>query len=222
MRRVRFESVSIRERIFAALYDPLGARWEERHGAALRRKLLADARGRVLEVGIGTGLSLPHYPADVEEIVGVDPSVPMLGRARERAGANVTLVQAPAEELPFEDDSFDTVVTIAVLCTVDDPSRSLREIRRVLRPDGRFLFTEHVRSHDEKRARWQDRLERPWGFIAGGCHPNRRTLASIETAGFQLEELEEGELPGLPRLVRPFVRGSATIEPSERVNSGEG
>ncbi len=203
--------MSIRERLFAAVYDRLGARWEERYGADIRRELLADARGRVLEIGVGTGLSFPHYPA-VDELVGVEPSSAMLRRARQRAtaaGRDVKLVEASAEELPFEGESFDTVVAITVLCTVDDPERALREIRRVLRPDGAFLFSEHVRSPDPKLARWQNRLERPWRLVAGGCHPNRDTLAAIEAADFEATELEQGELTGVPRLVRPYVRGRA-------------
>jgi ubiquinone/menaquinone biosynthesis C-methylase UbiE len=202
------------DRLFAALYDPLGARWEEKHGAALRRQLLADARGRVLELGVGTGLTLSHYP-EIDELVGVDPSEPMLRRARARAaelGREVTLVQAPAEELPFEDASFDTVITMAVLCTVRDPDRALAEVRRVLRPGGQFIFAEHVRAADPKLARWQDRLERPWGFFAGGCHPNRRTLETIESAGFEVRDLEHGQLPGLPKLIRPSVRGTAVAD----------
>src|SRR2546423_3559591 len=177
--------MSIRDRIFAALADPLSARWEKKHGAELRRKLLAEARGRVLEIGVGTGQSFRHYPS-VDEVVGIEPSEPMLRRSRQRAAESdrdITLVAATAEQLPFPDDSFDTVVTMAVLCTVDDPERSLREIRRVLRPGGRFRFGEHVRSPDPKRARWQDRLEGPWSLVAGGCHPNPRTLETIETAG---------------------------------------
>jgi ubiquinone/menaquinone biosynthesis C-methylase UbiE len=204
--------VSIRDRIFASLYDRIGAGWEEKYGAELRRELLSSARGRVLEIGVGTGLSFPHYPA-VDELVGVEPSPAMLERARKRAvtlGRQVKLVPASAEALPLEDASFDTVVAIAVLCTVDHPGRALAEIRRVLRPGGRFLFSEHVRSPDPARARWQDLLERPWGFVAGGCHPNRRTLAAIEAAGFEVDELEQGELPSMPRLVRPYVRGVAT------------
>ncbi len=199
------------ERIFAAVYDPLSKRWEEKHGAQLKRSLLANARGRVLEIGVGTGLSFPHYP-ELDELVAVEPSEPMLRRARTRAaelGRQVELVAASAERLPFEDASFDTVVTMAVLCTVDDPERAVQEIRRVLRPDGQFLFLEHVRSPEARRARWQDRLERPWGVIAGGCHPNRPTLATIEAAGFEVTELEQGELPGQPRLVRPYVLGTA-------------
>jgi ubiquinone/menaquinone biosynthesis C-methylase UbiE len=201
----------MRDRVFAAVYDRLSARTEEKLGAELKRKLLANARGRVLEIGIGTGLSLSHYPK-IGELVGVDPSEPMLRRARRRAadlGRDVTLVEGPAEALPFDDESFDTVVSLAVLCTVDDPSRVLQEIRRVLRPGGSFVFLEHVRSSDSKLAQWQDRLERPWGWIAGGCHPNRRTLEAIERAGFEVVELEREDLPDIPRLVRPNIMGVA-------------
>jgi ubiquinone/menaquinone biosynthesis C-methylase UbiE len=116
---------------------------------------------------------------------------------------------APAEALPFADDSFDTVVSLAVLCTVDDQARALSEIRRVLHPGGRLVFLEHVRSADPKLAGWQDRLERPWGWFAGGCHPNRRTLEAIEAAGFDVIELEREDLPDIPRLVKPNIMGVA-------------
>jgi SAM-dependent methyltransferase len=208
-------TVALQDRIFAACYDPLSARWEKRHGADLRRKLLAHARGRVLEIGVGTGLSLPHYPP-VDELVATDPSKPMLRRAKRRAegaGRDVTFVEAHAEVLPFEDESFDTVVSMVVLCTVENPERALQEIRRVLRPGGRFLLSEHVRSDDPKQARWQDRLERIWGFVANGCHPNRRTLDAIRAAGFDVSDIEKGELPGVPALVRPRVSGSARASP---------
>ena len=203
--------MSLRERIFAAVYDPLSVRAEATFGAEMKRALLAGARGRVLEVGVGTGLSFSHYPP-VEELVGVDPSEPMLRRARRRAGEvgrEVTLVEAPAEALPFANDSFDTVVTLAVLCTIEEPQRALREIHRVLRSDGQLLFLEHVRSSDQKRARAQDRFERPWGWIAGGCHPNRRTLSEIEAAGFEVTDLEESEIQQVPSLVRPHITGTA-------------
>jgi ubiquinone/menaquinone biosynthesis C-methylase UbiE len=202
----------LRERLFAAVYDPLSKRTEEKFGAELKRELLANARGRVLEIGVGTGLSFAHYPP-VEELVGVDPSEPMLRRARKRAaelGRNVALVEAPAEALPFEDGSFDTAVALAVLCSVDDPRRALAEIRRVLKPGGRLIFLEHVRSDEPELARWQDRLDRPWGWVAGGCHPNRRTLEAIEAAGLDVVELERRDLPDIPRLVRPNVLGVAT------------
>jgi ubiquinone/menaquinone biosynthesis C-methylase UbiE len=207
----RFVLMSLRDRIFAASYDPLTARWEKRHGADLRRELLARARGRVLEIGVGTGLSLPHYPP-VDELVATEPSEPMLRRARRRAreaGRKVTFVEAPAEQLPFEDNSFDTVVSMLVLCTVEDPQRALQEIRRVLRPTGQFLFSEHVRSDNARRARWQDRLEPIWGVVANGCHPNRRTLDTIREAGFDVSDVEQRELPGVPALTRPYVSGRA-------------
>lgn len=203
--------MSLGERIFAAVYDPLSARSEAQFGAERKRKLLVNAQGRVLEVGVGTGLSLEHYPP-VDELVAVDPSEPMLRRARRRAaelGRDVTFVLASAEALPFPDGSFDTVVTLAVLCTVDDTERALAEIKRVLRPDGRLILLEHVRAADEGLARWQDRLERPWGLFAGGCHPNRRTLEAIEAAGFDVTQVGHEDLPGIPRLVRPNVMGVA-------------
>jgi ubiquinone/menaquinone biosynthesis C-methylase UbiE len=215
--------VSIYERVFAAVYDRLSARTEESFGAELKRKLLANVQGRVLEIGVGTGLSFPHYPP-VEALVAVDPSEPMLQRARQRAaelGRKVTLVEAPAEGLPFEDDSFDTVVSLAVLCTVDDQARALSEIRRVLRPGGRLVFLEHVRSAEPKLASWQDRLERPWGWFAGGCHPNRRTLEAIGAAGFDVIELEREDLPDIPRLVKPNIMGVAAPRPGS-VNTEAG
>lgn len=204
-------NVSVYDRMFAAAYDRLSSRTEESFGAELKRKLLANVRGRVLEIGVGTGLSFPHYPP-VEALVAVDPSEPMLRRARHRAaglGREVELVEAPAEALPFESDSFDTVVSLAVLCTVDDQARALSEVRRVLRPGGRLVFLEHVRSADPKLASWQDRLERPWGWFAGGCHPNRQTLEAIEAAGFDVIELEREDLPDIPRLVKPNIMGVA-------------
>jgi SAM-dependent methyltransferase len=214
-------NVGLRDRVFAALCDSLGARWEERHGAELRRRLLVHARGRVLEIGVGTGVSLAHYPP-VAELVALDPSEPMLRRAKARAaeaGLDVTFVEAQAEHVPFDEDSFDTVVAIAVLCTVNDQRRALAEIHRVLRPDGRLLFSEHVRAEDRKRARWQDRLEGIWGIVANGCHPNRRTLDAIREAGFDVDDVEHGELPGLPKLIRPYVSGRVAVRELQREGS---
>lgn len=201
-------------RLHAALFDLIGARFERRHGAVLRRRHLAAAAGRVLEIGAGTGANLAHYPSAVTDLVLSEPDPAKLRRARRRAGGSprrVELVQAAAESLPFPDRSFDTVVSTTVLCSVTDVPAALREVGRVLKPAGHLLFAEHVRSADPSRARWQDRLERPWGVIGGGCHPNRDTGAFLAAAGFVVEIEEEGELPMVPRLVRPFIAGRAML-----------
>jgi ubiquinone/menaquinone biosynthesis C-methylase UbiE len=202
-----------RDRIAPALYD-FGCRRIEPEFGAQRAALLADARGRVLEIGAGTGLNLQHYPPEVEEIVATEPEAGMMRRARDKAAEldrSVRFVEASAEKLPFEDHEFDTVVSTLVLCSVDDQTRVLGEIRRVLKPDGSFLFIEHVRADDPKLANWQDRLDRPWSATIGqGCHPNRETLESIESAGFQVHGLERGTLPKSPPILRPTIAGRAT------------
>jgi len=200
----------------AVLYDAMSRRFERTHGERLRRIHLASARGRVLEIGAGTGANLTHYPDGVAELVLTEPSEEMLRRLRRRVAARSrsgTVVQAQAQSLPFNDASFDTAVATVVLCSVPSQAEALREVRRVLRPGGQLLFAEHVRSSDPKRARAQDRWDRPWSVIAGGCHPNRDTLAAIEAAGFVVREVERAELPAGPRLVRPYVMGRA-VAPS--------
>jgi ubiquinone/menaquinone biosynthesis C-methylase UbiE len=199
------------DRVWPALYDLMGSRMEK-YFAEHRRVALAQARGRVLEIGAGTGFNLPHYPPDTDELVLTEPSAGMLARVRRRAAETdrrATAVQASAEALPFEDSSFDTVVSTLVLCSVDDVDGVLREIHRVLRPGGQLIFVEHVRSDDPRRARWQDRLERPWMKVADGCHPNRATLERIAAAPFDLVDVERSELPKSPPIVRPLVAGRA-------------
>ena len=199
------------DRVWPALYDWLGKR-AEKELAPYRRKALAHARGRVLEVGAGTGFNLLHYPSEIDELVLTEPAPGMLQRAQRRTtqvGRAATLVRAEAEALPFGDASFDVVVSTLVLCSVDDVDRALAEIHRVLRPDGRLIFVEHVQSDDPRRARWQDRLERPWMAVADGCHPNRRTLERIAAARFEIVEVERGELPKAPPIVKPLVTGYA-------------
>jgi ubiquinone/menaquinone biosynthesis C-methylase UbiE len=138
--------------------------------------------------------------------------VALLRRKVEASSADaevVEVVEAPAEELPFADRSFDTVTLVYVLCTVPDPAAALREVARVLKPDGRLLFIEHVRSPEPGLARWQDRLHRPWLVFANGCHCNRDTVAAIEGSPLEIERVERGEIPKVPRLVRPLVAGAA-------------
>jgi ubiquinone/menaquinone biosynthesis C-methylase UbiE len=204
--------------IFAAIYDKLIAGSEKRGLAEMRADLLRDASGRTLDLGAGTGHNLPHYPGSVTELVLAEPDRFMAARLRKHlaaeppAPAAVEVVDAPAERLPFEDGSFDTVVATLVLCTVEDPERAAAETRRVLRPDGRLLYLEHVRSPDNPRLeRWQDRVERPWGWFAGGCHPNRRTDDLLPAAGFEVERLDRGTLPDSrwTPWVSPLIRGAA-------------
>lgn len=200
-------------RMFSAFYDRAFEATEEAGLREMRRELLAGARGRVLELGSGTGLNLDLYPREgLDSLVVTEPDPHMFKQLRQRAKElcpGAELVQAGAEDLPFEDDSFDTAVVTLVLCTVPNQSAALKEIQRVLRPGGQLLFLEHVRAEDAGLAKWQDRLERPWRFIGDGCHCNRNTVAAIKAAGFELGAVEHNELPKAPPIVRPLVQGSA-------------
>jgi len=200
-------------RLFSVVYDR-GMRATEEAGLRdMRRELLVAARGRVLEVGAGTGVNLSLYPEAIESLTLTEPDPHMTGRLRDKlgdSGRTAELIEAPAEELPFPDDSFDTVVVTLVLCTVPDQPAALGEIARVLKPSGQLLFLEHVRSHDPSLAKWQDRLEGPWRFLGDGCHCNRDTVSAINGAGFQLGDVDRGDLPKAPPLVRPLVTGTAT------------
>jgi ubiquinone/menaquinone biosynthesis C-methylase UbiE len=202
--------------IFAALYDLMVSGVERGGLQEMRAELLRAASGSTLELGAGTGLNLAHYPEAVTELVLTEPDPHMARRLRKRIEAQppvpprVEVVEAPAEELPFEADSFDCLVSTLVLCTVTAPERAVAELCRVLRPGGRLLCLEHVRSPDGDRlARWQDRLERPWGWVAGGCHPNRDTTATLEAAGFDTGSLVRDRLPRTAPIVRPLARGTA-------------
>ena len=202
--------------LFAAIYDRFTARTEAAGLAKRREDLLAGARGRVLEIGAGTGANLPFYRDSVQTLTLAEPERPMAKRlARRVAGQRraINMVEAPAERLPFPDASFDTVVVTLVLCTVSDLARALAEIRRVLAPGGRLLFLEHVRSDDARIARWQDRLNGVNRIIAHGCNCNRQTLDAIAAAGFTVVELTRGELPKAPPFVRPLVIGAAAAAP---------
>lgn len=197
---------------FSALYDRCMRGTEEAGLRRMRGDLLSEARGRTLELGAGTGANMEHYPESVTELVLSEPDPHMFRQLREKAGErrpDAQLAQAPAESLPFEDSSFDTVVVTLALCTVRDPAGALAEAARLLRPGGRLLFLEHVRSDSAGLARWQDRLERPWRFFGDGCHCNRDTVATIEASPLELGEIEHEELPKAPPLVRPLVHGSA-------------
>jgi ubiquinone/menaquinone biosynthesis C-methylase UbiE len=201
-------------RAFTAAYDRAFKATEEAGLRQMRRELLAGARGRVLELGAGTGANAGLYPEAVAELVLAEPDPHMTRRLRSKlaeSGHPAEVVEAPAESLPFADSSFDTAVVTLVLCTVPDPQAALAEIARVLRPGGRLLFIEHVRSEKASLARWQDRLERPWRFLGDGCHCNRDTVATIATSPLALGEVEHGKLPKAVPLVEPLAWGSATL-----------
>lgn len=177
----------------------------------MRQGLLAEANGSVLEIGAGTGLNLAHYNGNIESLVLTEPEPAMLRRLQKKARAEAPLakiLRAPAEDLPFEDASFDTVVTTLVLCGVDDQGRSVREIRRVLKPGGRLLFLEHVRSDDPALARFQDRMNWLNRFVVL-CDCNRPTLTTIEASGFSVSALERTILPKAPKFARPLIVGTA-------------
>jgi len=199
-------------RAFAALYDP--SLWlGERAGLRRHRKeLLGRAAGRTIEIGAGTGLNLDHYAHDLDDLVLVEPDAAMRRRLAERLARRrrrARLVDAPAEHLPFPDRSVDTVVSTFVLCTVDAPDLALREIGRVLKPDGQLLVIEHVRADSPRLARWQDRLATPWRRFARGCRCNRATSELMAASGFELEGLDDASWRLMPPIVRPLVVGRA-------------
>lgn len=179
-----------------------------------RAKVVPQATGRVLELGIGGGLNLAFYdPARVESVTGVDPSEGLrrIAMAAPRpAGLRVEVLEGEAESLPFEAGTFDTIVCTFTLCSVGSPQVSLAEARRVLKPEGRFLFSEHGLAPDLNVQRWQRRLEPLWKRLAGGCHLTRPVASTIAAAGFTLETVGTMYLPGAPRAMGWSEWGSAT------------
>lgn len=202
------------------LWDPLFARGYDRFNkiaedAGLRdnrRALLSRAHGRTLEIGAGTGVNVELYPDSVTELVLTEPDSHMRRQLEKKLAAldrRAEVVDAGGERLPFPDASVDTAVATLVLCTIPNPEGALAELARVLKPGGRLLFLEHVRSDSPRTARWQDRLERPWGWFGRGCHPNRDTLATIEASALEVAEVERDRIPKAPPIVRPLILGEA-------------
>lgn len=182
----------------------------------LRAETLRPARGRVLEIGFGTGLNLPHYPPAVESIVGVDPNAGMLERASPRIAAAtvpVETIDGGAEAIARPDASFDTAASVLTLCTVDDPERVLAELRRLLRPDGRLLLLEHGLAPDPGVARWQHRLNRIERVLACGCNLDRPVAELVQGSGFRFEALRRFYAPGIPRTHGWLTLGCARRDP---------
>jgi ubiquinone/menaquinone biosynthesis C-methylase UbiE len=179
--------------------------------AAYRSRVVPAAEGRVLEIGIGSGLNLPFYSREVAQVIGLDPSPKLLAMARRANRAmsgTVDFVDGSAEQIPLENGSIDTVVMTWALCSIPDATRALCEIHRVLRPGGRLLFVEHGRAPDPNVMRWQDRLTPIWKRVSGGCHLNRAIGSLIEAAGFQFNHLETGYMRG-PKPMTFMYEGSA-------------
>jgi ubiquinone/menaquinone biosynthesis C-methylase UbiE len=176
-----------------------------------RRALIPKARGRVLEVGVGSGLNLPWYGPGVESVVGIDPSARLLGMARRLAASapvRAELLLGSATSLPIDAASVDTVVMTWTLCSIPDPAAALREMRRVLRPRGTLLFVEHGLAAEAGVARWQRLLSPGWRRLAGGCHLDRNIEQLVVGAGFAMAELSTGYADG-PRPMTYMYQGRA-------------
>ena len=165
-----------------------------------RKKIVPFASGRVLEIGIGSGLNLPLYQSGrIEKVVGLDPSHEMLdiaARGLQKVDFAVDFITASAEQIPLPDKAVDTVLVTYTMCTIPDIDAALSEMRRVLKPGGELIFCEHGLSKDEKVRRWQQRMDPVWGKFTGGCHINRNMPALIENGGFQIKTLEQLYIPG--------------------------
>jgi ubiquinone/menaquinone biosynthesis C-methylase UbiE len=197
-------------RLFAAVYDTVSKGSEDAGMRKEREQLLASAEGATIEIGTGTGLNLKHYPEAVTRLVLAEPDRHMRRRLDQRVEAldrTADVVDATAEALPFPDATFDTVVVTLVLCSVQNQQAALAEISRVLRPNGRLLFLEHVRSTDPKLAKRQDRIRPLYNLV--GCNPNRDTLSAIEASPLTVESVTHGEVPKAPKVERPMIVGIA-------------
>ncbi len=178
-----------------------------------REKVIPLASGRVLEIGIGTGLNLSYYQADkVEKLIGLDPSEDswqLAAKRAEQVSFPLEFVGLPGEQIPLEDESIDTVVVTYALCTIPEPVSALEGMRRVLKPGGRLLFSEHGRAPDANVRKWQDRINPLWKKIAGGCNLNRDIPDLLTQGGFTVSEMDTIYLPGTPRFAGFTFWGSA-------------
>jgi ubiquinone/menaquinone biosynthesis C-methylase UbiE len=176
-----------------------------------RERTAGAAEGRVLDVGIGSGLNLPFYARKAREVFGLDPSLPLLTRVRSKAARMQTpiqLLEGSAERIPLADHSMDTIVMTWTGCSIPEICAALEEMRRVLRPGGRLLFVEHGRAPEPRIARWQDRLDPFWQRFSGGCHLNRKIDDLLSDAGFQIDRLATGYIRG-PKIMTFFYEGAA-------------
>ena len=209
----------VRHPLFARFFTGL-SRMMEREIGGYRDRLLGGLNGRVLEVGAGNGMNFRHYPPEIDEVVAIEPEPYLRAKAlaaAQGAPVSVRVLDAVAEELPFEDASFDAGVMSLVLCTISDPQRALAELRRVLKPGATLRFMEHVRSEEARKARTQSFADRSgiWPLLGGGCHCSRGTVQTIERAGFAVGEVSSFDLGPSWGITNPHVLGSATAVVSD-------
>ena len=197
---------------FAAVWD-----WATKHEAKAERRLRREAAGkvagRVLELGAGVGANWPYLPGDID-YVGIEPDPHMLERARKRAvslGREFALEPVRAEQLPFDGETFDTVLVTLTLCSVQDPTKALSEAYRVLKPGGALVFVEHVRPEGQLSGRLADAITPAWRRVAGGCHPNRRTGLTIAAAGLEIQEMTRQRVNGLPMIAGTALKPVAAL-----------
>ena len=199
--------------LMAQSYDWAMRKTEQRCLHDWRSELLQDACGELLEIGAGTGVNLPHYPANLSGMTLSEPDPQMRRKLHSKLSTsntqNIQIAHWNAEQIDRPDHSFDTVVSSLVLCSVSDQQQTIDELFRVLRPGGRLLFLEHVIATDHKSIRWQKFYEPVWRRCSGNCHLTRDTLANIKASGLQIEKLQEDDILGAPAILRRTVRGLA-------------
>ncbi|MFK5925988.1 MAG: class I SAM-dependent methyltransferase [Desulfuromusa sp.] len=203
----------VRSFLIAKTYDYAMRSTEKKCLQEWRKKLLSQASGDLLEIGAGTGVNLPHYPEAVTTIVLSEPDLQMrknLQRKTLEAQKNrVTITHWGAESIDMPNASFDTIVSTLVLCSVPSLETSLEEIYRLLRPNGTFLFLEHIISNHPPTLTWQRRIEPFWSLCAANCHLTRDTAAAILATGLKIEQLTEAPMAGAPAFVKRTIRGTA-------------
>ena len=176
-----------------------------------RRRVVEAAKGRVLEIGIGSGLNLPLYPSAIEEVLGLEPAARLINMARrsaDRTTKKVRFIEGSAESIPLPDKCIDTIVMTWTLCSIPAAEQSLEEMRRVLKPQAQLLFVEHGQAPEARVRKWQDFLNPAWKRMAGGCNLNRPIATMIESAGFRITQLATGYMKG-PRLATFIYEGRA-------------
>lgn len=182
-----------------------------KHLRPYRERVIGAAEGRVLEIGVGSGLNIGHYPPAVRELLALEPDPKLIGMARNRSAERsraVSFLEASAESIPLENSSIDAVVSTWTMCTINDIRRALEEMRRVLKPRGRLLFVEHGLAPDTGVRKWQNRLDPLWTRVGGGCHLNRPIEALVAAAGFEIDRLNTGYMPG-PKPMTFMYEGAA-------------